>query len=209
MSTTVVLFPIIASLLSLETAFLGHEQPWRAVNEQQEQFIERYGPCNKELANFAPGEMKFKASQNVNEVNKFLTENKFTIQLEPTPDSVYVAAIMDILLKWAVPGTESKIRYSNIEAYPAVTMSAKKLTQDGKRGFCVFVDAGTGQSVVEVSANNGDRDFFMGAAGDHPPVGVSLQNDRHAHFAAGGRREPGEPQPAAERVHSRFFFPQG
>ena len=73
--------------------------------------MQKYWPQRDALTRLTADEMKSKCSQNVSEINSFLRENKFDIQLQPSsnPYAYFVASIMDILLHWSATGTETEI----------------------------------------------------------------------------------------------------
>ncbi len=73
--------------------------------------MQKYWPQRDALSHLSPDEMKSKCSKNVEEINSFLRENNFSIQLKPSknPYAYFVASIMDILLHWSATGTETEI----------------------------------------------------------------------------------------------------
>lgn len=125
MSSTACFIPIIAALFSAETTFIQNDQ-WQSVNDQQETFIAKYLPYKNQLENlFSKNELKTRISPDVNDVNNFLAENNFDIQLQKQiaeDNPMYLASIMNILVKWEREGTASCLKY-NETTYPSVTMN--------------------------------------------------------------------------------------
>lgn len=147
MSYTAVLFPILSVLSVAENTFLGTGKEWITKNDQQSILMnDYYYPKRNELTFFAPDEMKSIASRKIAEVNRFLKDNGFEIQLEEnTDDDFAVASILKIALKWKKEGTKCEITHEGNE-YPAVRM---------ERQFRIY-HVRTAHPVVSIYTENGD-----------------------------------------------------
>lgn len=110
MSYTAVLLPILAAL-TIAQEKLSLEK-WIPTNAQQTILMNEYYPNIADLKKLSPKELSSCASTNFDEVNSFLKERGFTIQLDKTnakPGDLAVASILDIALKWKVQGKKARL----------------------------------------------------------------------------------------------------
>jgi Serpin (serine protease inhibitor) len=107
-SKTMVTYPIVSALVKSEQ-FLGAHRIWRPVNSQQAHFLsEIFESCRDESTKLP--EIESLASRSVDEINAFLRQRGFDIQLEPfSPPDFGAASILDLLVKWLQPGRETVV----------------------------------------------------------------------------------------------------
>lgn len=125
MSThTVAIYPVISALYkALE--FGKALSPWASVNDFQKAFLEKYNRDPAELLNFSPEELQAVASIDVSEVNNFLKEKGFDIQLQPEedPHAFFTASVMSVLVQWANAGRKVELNCKDGNLYPGVMFS--------------------------------------------------------------------------------------
>lgn len=109
MSRSAAVHPIIAALVEAER-FLGRGRTWTPANDTQRRFLgEFFAPGRDEAA--ALREIERMASWSHEEVNAFLRRHGFSIALEPFGEAEFgIAAVLDLLVQWAVPGTPTTLR---------------------------------------------------------------------------------------------------
>ncbi len=156
MTSTTVLLPILAALTVAQEKFLGFKETWQPTNNAQTLFLERYYAKADELKKLSHEEMRSCASKDIEVVNKFLSDNGFTIQLEQAKgDCFAVASILDILCKWTVKGQKDFITFDNAgnstkKTYPAVRM---------KEGYTIR-QTETDNPLLVIDTENGDKVFM-------------------------------------------------
>jgi hypothetical protein len=119
MSKTTVIYPIVAALVKAEE-ILGPQPNWRPANQMQKRFLkEFFAPCSAESCSIA--EIESITSWVADEINRFLLERGFTIQLEPfSHDEFGVASVLNLLVEWLERGSETLLTGQNKQIYPAV-----------------------------------------------------------------------------------------
>lgn len=127
--------PIVAMLLTAED-FLTKEAgvtdlKWHGISEQQRYFLDRFFHPQIELRNLLKnplydGTLKFtrKASFRAEDINRFLTNEGFDINLQPweynPPYRFGAASVMDVLVNWFTPGESVPLRGQDGNMYPGV-----------------------------------------------------------------------------------------
>ncbi len=150
MSITSVMLPILSVLSVAQETHIGYGYNWVPVNKNQEVFVEQYLPKTQELEFLKPEEIRSCASKDVAEVNTFLRDNGFAIQLEEGSElSIYVASILDIALKWKEAGTKTQLAVEGT-TYPAVSM---------KKGYSIE-RAKDGRNILAIACDNGDTVYM-------------------------------------------------
>jgi hypothetical protein len=116
-----VTYPLVTALVKAEE-FLGVHRTWRAMNNLQTRFLtEIFAPCRAEGMKIP--EIESVASKNIDEVNAFLLQRGFGIQLEPAgPDSFAMASVLKLFVEWAQVGSETQIKDHTKTWYPAVQL---------------------------------------------------------------------------------------
>ena len=127
MSATFAPYTIIAALqklLNIGNATTGWK-PHGIGEAQQQAFLEEFYSKGIPKGGFSPDELETIGSLDVGVVNSFLKEKGFDIQLQQSQDprALYTASVMNVLVKWLEPGTESQVLYQD-QRYPAANMSA-------------------------------------------------------------------------------------
>src|SRR5579883_1828827 len=109
MSKTTVVYPMITALVKAEE-IIGPQRQWEAVNEQQRQFLrDFFQPARQESASLE--EIESIAAFSAEEINHFLRERGFQIQLRPFQTSgkrkeFGIASVLNLLVRWLEPGQE-------------------------------------------------------------------------------------------------------
>ena len=100
---------------------IGPRRLWNAVNGLQGKFLDVHQVCREQVGDVP--EIVSMASWDYQEINRFLRERGFSIQLRPfNPDTFGVAAILKVLLKWLHKGVKATIVAPSRAEYPAVFM---------------------------------------------------------------------------------------
>lgn len=148
MSFTTVLLPILAALSGAEQ-FIGLSTNWLANNPFQQKFLTYLPNKQEHLSQLSPEELKTIASFDYKVINKFLSDHKFDIQLEPFsgPNAFGVASILDVLIEWTQEGIPTTITYDG-EEFPAVSMT--------KDSFEVLQADSHEEPILKLTAKNGD-----------------------------------------------------
>jgi Serpin (serine protease inhibitor) len=151
MSSTTVIYPIITALAKAEE-IIGPERAWQAVNRTQALFLsEFFVPCRQESLSIA--EIESIASFTADEINRFLRERGFRIQLAPFRRGgnwreIGVASVQDLLADWLRPGTETTVQRQDGKVYPAVRL--------GTAVSCFYRAAHHSYSVAQLETTSGD-----------------------------------------------------
>src|SRR3989338_7681952 len=121
MSITAVFYPIIAALVKAEV-FLRPSLAWSPVNPLQAVFLEQhFVPGRDDLSKFSAAELKSIASESYQVINRWLADNKFSIQLQPfLPTEFGTASILDIRVEWNEVGDVITISTPDREQFPGV-----------------------------------------------------------------------------------------
>lgn len=158
MSSTICILPILAALSMADTTFLDPSGSWitpKALNHPQYILINNYWHRRNELSFLTADELKSRASRSVDEINQFLKENKFSIQLEKEadPEAWYIASIMNIMLEWSNPFTYETSIITDEKVYPAVHMQKKVYgaAAEQAHSFSIFADCRTINNIKDHS----------------------------------------------------------
>jgi len=149
MSATFAPYTIIAALQELLRIGRANT-PWEPRGPKaglQRGFLDEFYSKGIPAGGFMPGELETLGSFNVGVINSFLWEKGFDIQLEALGDpcSLYSASVMNVLVHWLNPGTQTTVEYEGTR-YPAAKI---------KRGWTAF-STPQGQDVVQLDTETGD-----------------------------------------------------
>lgn len=128
MSNTTVIYPIVAALVKAEE-IIGPERTWHPVNDTQRLFLkEFFEPCRQECSSIR--EIESIASFTADDINRFLRERGFTIELAPLRQTggwkeFGVASVLDLLVEWFKPGTQTTLKAQNRQVYPAAHLGTE------------------------------------------------------------------------------------
>jgi hypothetical protein len=153
-SKTVVPYPVVAALVAAER-FLGPDRQWRPTNrrpidEQQKRFLEQFFRICR--ADRIP-EIKSFASASIEEVNRFLADNGFSIQLSPLPwGSFGAASILDLLIEWIEKGEKTEVETDAGKRFPGVRIEEDNVS--------FFMAAGHEEPIARLVTKSGDRVFM-------------------------------------------------
>ena len=100
---TVVTYPIVAALVKAED-MLGKNRVWTPKNGMQSRFLaDFFRMCRNEVLGIP--EIQSIASWSADEINTFLRQRGFDIQLQPFDSSTFgIASVLDVLVEWLRKG---------------------------------------------------------------------------------------------------------
>jgi hypothetical protein len=152
---------IYMALREIEHELGSKPEKWSSRNEQQAKLLSlywRYGDQVKDLSF-----LEAKVSRDANFLNAYLREKGYRIQLRPfQPGGFGVVALLDLLLNWSFPGTETSVRANNT-TYPAFKLEL---------GVTINDILGYQYPVASVSTDTGERVFMTVA--EEPLEGLAL-----------------------------------
>ncbi len=163
MSTTAVTYPIVAALKTAEQ-ILGPDRVWNLTNDLQRRFLADFcATCWEEVEGIA--EIESTASYSADEINAFLKERGFTIQLEPwSPPNFGVASVLDLLVEWVEAGEATVVTADDGRQFPGVRI--------GEAGVRFFDAPGHPNPVAGLETKSGDHVYMTML--DQPPGGFDL-----------------------------------
>lgn len=131
---------------------------WDAVNPTQIAMLSYYDDSVSDLELFTDGDMTCKAAFTHTEINDFLAEAGFTIELEPfkDEDSFGVATILKVSVDWVAEGRSNTLVVwdgDNATQYPGVSFEADNDTTK-------FYTAANGDTVAALKCKNGDTVYI-------------------------------------------------
>jgi hypothetical protein len=158
----------LARALIAAEEFMGGNCGWNGTNGVQEDFLTNFFLPNEALS---IEEIETKASQAAAELNKFLKENGFDIELEELgPNEFGAVSILDQLVYWLEKGEKVPI-YTDQSEYPGVQL---------KKGVSAHEVPGHNYPVVSIETKNKEENQGAGKAIVHmtilddPPSGFDL-----------------------------------
>jgi hypothetical protein len=117
-------YPLMASLAKIEET-LGTEPEWVAINQEQENFLHRYGYARSDLSRLP--EIKGMASHDADDINDFLKEQDLRTRLDPLTEKEFaLATAMDLDMDWLCKGQISTITTISGKKYPGVQMYSQR-----------------------------------------------------------------------------------
>lgn len=142
MSYTFSIFPILSCLKS--------DEKWNPINELQKTFLEKYCRYQEYLDVFTEEELSSITSSNCEEVNNFLKEKGFDIQLSPSEGGSFIASILDVLLEWDGESCSIPTYNANVETiYEGIKLdgclgtigdeSVVKFWSKKQPGLCAYI----------------------------------------------------------------------
>ncbi|MBI2633082.1 MAG: hypothetical protein HYW78_01690 [Parcubacteria group bacterium] len=164
MSITVTTYPIVGAVKGAD-AILGADRNWEAVNATQKEFLEKFFATGKDdVKNIK--ELETIASWSNEEINKFLSDRGFSIQLEKfSPREFGVATVLNVLVEWARKGAVTTIRPDLFHTYPGV-----RIPSEGAEFFQAY---GHSEPIALLTTKSGDR-VYLTIAGGPPPEPFSM-----------------------------------
>lgn len=186
-TTTVVTYPIVSALVKAED-FLRKEASLRPTSSIQKEFIEDFYDTSKDDVPKIK-EIESIADTNVKNINNWLKERGFSIQLSAISEGGFgVASVLDLLGKWANNGQRWTVYTEEGESYPGVKMT--------NYGLGFYQLEGNPNIIIEIETKASDRVYLMMA--DDVPDGFSLIN----HIESISRQ-----MKKIEPVHEGVVFP--
>lgn len=117
---------------------------WVTVNKKQDTFLTTLNLCKPDLENLP--EIETRVSKDIAELNSFLKENGFDIQLTDMPDTQFgVVSILTLLLQWIKEGSKTTIVTEDEKEYKGFML---------KDNFEVY--SYLGKDVLRIATKNGD-----------------------------------------------------
>jgi len=158
------IFDVVTIVHAVKTAevFLGKDRVWSSTNPDQQQFLRWLKEYAKDVMEMK--DIKAKASKSVVELNAFLKENGFDIQLEAfrDPEGFGVVSILDRLVNWLTTGEDRTVRVDG-KTYPAF-----RLTE----GVEFWNTSDSPNPIVKIQTKSGDTVCLT--FGDQELEGVEL-----------------------------------
>lgn len=139
--------PLFGCLAEAEKMAKGLATPWVSRNKQVTLFLEK---CIGDIpqCSLIP-EMQSKAADNAAEINAWLRQKGFSIQLPPE-GHLFLASILELMVKWLSRGTESRVK----------GFKAVKLKKDVAQVF-FDVNMRDDQYIVEIATQSADRAYMF------------------------------------------------
>ena len=158
---------VVADALRASEEFLGKDRNWTFPADGK--LFEKALPSLKAQLPEIADVLESKAQQGgLNEVNKFLRDKGFTIQLEGNmgPFDIAAASILDMNVRWKEKGTAVTLTLSDTQkSVDAVSMAAVKE---------VYKSPDAANPIIEVETNTGDQVFMTKYEGEIPKDSTSL-----------------------------------
>lgn len=145
-------YTIPAALVTGETGVLGVGTEWspQPGNHTQEVFLQLYRRA-KDMALTLP-EIEAILSWNADDINRFLREHGFSIELEPLDDDTFgVGVVFKWLSDWLIQGEDRNIRGLDGRTYPGVFM---------REDLRMYAHQASSYPAVAIPAANGDIVFL-------------------------------------------------
>ncbi len=166
------------ALSELSNRYLGDCQ-WAPLNDEQEFLVTYYEKHRKEID--ALTRLKALASTDSGKLNQFLTDNGFAPKFESL-DGIGVASILDMLMQWAVKGTDTTIvqhhgPQERHTVYPAFEVDGSSVDIFRVSGYC--------DPLVRLNTTTGDNFWVM-----RSPAVSGIELALHAHQLLNTERQP-------------------
>ncbi len=151
MSITAAAYPIVAALVEAEKMDgMGPNRQWQARNKVQLLFLEQFfKQCRGEIGKIP--EIESIASWSVEDINAFLRQRGFTIQLRHIDANTFaVASVLDLLVEWKNKGDIRTVRGIDGLDYAGVRIgkdSVEFYKASGHRHLIAALETKTGDTV--------------------------------------------------------------
>lgn len=131
--STVYIDPLLAAAFNSLDALIAGEGSWSGSGRpEQEAFLGKLGALTETIASLPPGAIETIAARSAGPVNDFLASHGFAGSLrEAGPQSLYAAAVLDLLVEWGNPGSATSLRVGH-RSVPAVRFKKGQFRVDGK-----------------------------------------------------------------------------
>lgn len=155
---TATFHPIIGCLEMIEKQLGTKPSQWRTPVgggarsiEQQKQLLALTTPARADLSKMSEQEFKSRASKLVKEINGFLKEEGFDIQLQEIndPTAFYVASVLKVGVEWVLEAKKRALKVSNA-SYPGVYIE----------DAAVWNSPNHQHPIVCLDAKNGDKVYM-------------------------------------------------
>ena len=126
MSSTTSVYTIVGALAAIEKR-LGAPREWGAATETQVTFLgDVYATCRPEVGRIS--EIESYGSTSAEELNAFAAGRGLPISWQPFgADEVGAVSLLDLLVKWTVPGRRTRITTRHRWSFPAVRLPASSV----------------------------------------------------------------------------------
>lgn len=131
--TTVYVDPVLAaSMLALGKLVSPGPGQWSASSPEQEEFLGKLGALTETIA-MLPDFFFYAAAKSAGPVNAFLARHGFAGNLrEAGPQSLYAAAVLDLLVEWVTPGSAVQLALHDGRLAPGVRLKKGHFRVDGR-----------------------------------------------------------------------------
>ncbi len=157
-----VTYPIVSAVLKAQE-FLKSADTSPASDTQKTFIDEFYNSCKGDIPKIS--EIESVADTNVKNINNWLKERGFSIQLSPLSEGGFaVASMLDLIGEWTNKGNEDSVRTEDDEYFAGV-----KMTNYGLEFHRV---EGNPNIIIEIETKVSDKVYLMMA--DDAPVGFAM-----------------------------------
>lgn len=119
-SMSVVEHSVAAALITCAADYSGE---WQATNDPQRAFLEKLASLSQDLGLFAPNELKALATEDWKYFQSWLEKNGSQARGTEGANQIYMAAILDVAVKWLDAGTRTTVMCADT-SYPAAKIKA-------------------------------------------------------------------------------------
>jgi hypothetical protein len=131
--TTVYVDPILASAFNSLDQLAGGGSWSGSGRPEQEAFLDKLGALTETIASLPPGAIETIAARSAGPVNAFLARHGFAGNLrEAGPQSLYAAAVLDLLVEWGTPGSAVPLALPDGRRVPGVRLKKGHFRVDGR-----------------------------------------------------------------------------
>ncbi len=134
--TTVYIDPILAAAFNSLDALISFNGggSWSGSGRPgQEAFLGKLGALTETIASLPPGAIETIAARSAGPVNTFLARHGFAGNLrEAGPQSLYAAAVLDLLVEWVTPGSAVQLALHDGRLAPGVRLKKGHFRVDGR-----------------------------------------------------------------------------
>ena len=126
MSSTASVYTIVGGLAAIEER-LGAPREWVAATETQATFLrDVYATCRPEVVRIS--EIESYGSTSAEELNAFAAGRGLSVSWQPFgADEAGAVSLLNLLLKWTVPGQRTRITARHRGSFPAVRLPASSV----------------------------------------------------------------------------------
>lgn len=175
MSSKTTVFSAMVSALVKAEDILGPNRVWTPVTREQKDFLDRYFTLREEVTSaFSSEELHSLASYSTEELNRWLTQEGFNVQLQEFDEEEFgIVSMLDVLVNWLRSG-ETHTLPTDRGMFPAVRMKDGWRDESGQwiDAFVIHESPTYAHPVAKVFTQTGDAVYMTIA--DKEREGFSL-----------------------------------